>query len=139
MRSPIASTAPDTLPQPVGDPAGSGVAWPVVSMSPSGEPPAEIVPDPDGRSPYLSVPEAAALLRLPEQTVRALAERGVLRGRRIGPRLWRLERASVEAHLPEREPPPLDRVLALLHLLDAGQRQRVLLRCVELDLALDAA
>jgi hypothetical protein len=47
--------------------------------------------------------------------------------------------ASVEAQLPAREPPPLDRVLALLHLLDAAARQRVMLRCVELDLGSDAA
>ena len=106
----------------MGDDGGSGVASAVVSNS-------------SDRSASLTVAEAAALLRLPGPTVRALAERGVLRGRRIGPRLWRLDRASVEAHLPAEEPPPLDRVLALLHLLNQRERQRVVLRCVELDLA----
>jgi len=55
----------------------------------------------------LSADEAARLLKVHPKTVRSLARRGELPGRKVG-RAWRFERATVLSHLSD---PPADDVL----------------------------
>lgn len=83
----------------------------------------------DGLSTYIDVDEAAQLLGRPPATVRDYIRKGRLRARKFGPRIWRVERASVEEHLapvsaPQAEKTPYERVLELLpQLADADLRQ----------------
>lgn len=46
----------------------------------------------------LSADEAACLLKVHPKTIRSLARRGELPGRKVG-RVWRFERATVLSHL----------------------------------------
>lgn len=87
----------------------------------------------DGQSTYIDVDEAATLLGRPAATVRDYIRKGRLRARKFGPRLWRVERASVEEHLApasalQPEPTPFERIVELLpQLTDAEQLRQVAL------------
>lgn len=76
----------------------------------------------DGESPYVTVPEAAALLRVTGAAITKWLRDGTLRGRKLGLRRWRVERASVEAALP----PPVDAAGATAPLHVASPYERVL-------------
>lgn len=89
-----------------------------------------VAPRSDGQSPYLDVAEAAALLKLSPQGVRKWLKTGRLTGVKLGLRLWRVERSSVEAQLPKPtnappEPTPFERIAALLPALTAEDRRRI--------------
>ncbi len=57
----------------------------------------------EGVEEVLTLEEAAALLRVPAEAIRRLAEAGELPGRRLGPE-WRFARAAVLAWLMRTEP-----------------------------------
>ena len=84
----------------------------------------------DGLSPYITAKEAAQMLGLSGSGIRKWIATGQLRGVKFGAKLWRIERASVEARLPKPakpapEPTPLELVLAQLPALSEDERKRV--------------
>lgn len=96
-----------------------------------------VEPRTDGRSPYLSTAEAAALLGMTSNGIRASIAAGRLPAKKVGPKSWRIARSTVEALLPAPaptlpEPTPFERVLELLpHITDAEQRRQLALRALQ--------
>lgn len=82
--------------------------------------------------PTVSPNEAAALLSLSPETVRRHWREGTLAGRKVRGRVV-LNRAAVERLLPHDAPipPAVERAVALVDELAAGELARVAARCVE--------